>query len=141
MNFVILSYFRLNSSSIVHLELREFLRNSSRVPFSHTPSPFPPPLPPSPTFPPENRCQRRVADREITASVSRFSSIAFLVHVHQGNSVDRFRGNEQDFAQKHGTQLPHRAVWKIIVESLTFLRCPRTTSGTTFCSDDRTNYS
>lgn len=51
MNFVILSYFRLNSSSIVHLELREFLRNSSRVPFSHTPSPFPsPPLPHLPSW-------------------------------------------------------------------------------------------
>lgn len=107
MNFV-LSYFRLTLFQL-YLELRETekrsnsfeIRLESLFPYTF---PLPPPSspPPAPTFLPENRCQRRVADREITASVSRFSSIA-LVHVHQGNSVDRFRGNEQDFAQKHGT--------------------------------------
>lgn len=86
----VLSYFRLALFHPVHcMEPRNRVERSNSFEirleclFPYTPSITPPPPFSSlPTFLPQNRCQRRVADREITASVSRFSSIA-LVHIHQ----------------------------------------------------------
>lgn len=129
------SYFRPTLSHPAHcMELRnrvevEFLRNSSRVPFSmHLPT-LSPPLPSS-----KSMLEARRGPRNHRVRVPIFQ---YRLGAHTpGNSVDRFQGTNR-ISPRNTKQLPQRR-WKItrILPLIYPSRYSR--RHLAFCSDDRT---